>query len=1173
MTSRPMAGGVESVRIRAIAGLALAWALALPTRGALAQDALAVGPPDAGAAADCAADAALAASDAASSSQPAASMPARPSIDPALVEQREQLAALVRGELGESFDVGELFKVDLTRPSAIAERRRHLALEIEQIDASIGALQARIATLATDFPVPVPPPRPALLDQPPPAPQSQPSKPPRRQRSAAEARQARAEYQRQLAAYEAAIAEHEVALQAYQTAQQSHAEAEAAYRAQLAERELAIATARAQIDQDLEIARLRREIAAARGEYLDALSRVYGQMSSAAQRSFAFLGARREQLDAHARDLGALGDETAQLAGRLDLIADLATAGRLVGFVVEQQALPTSLREAAEALRQRAQSAIATGGTFDRMARQQEQVGARLFSTLLRCAAMPDRARDIDPLFVEHMRELRRLRRLVHAIEPAAGTAEAGALMARVRAVAAQPLAVGTTDAAGEIVAAAQALLADLDASATANQNSLASWQLAFEREAVTALEGFVSRGTRDASYRLSHEMLEDLRVEALDLAETVLAWARTRAAELAQPARLWQRYFGLSWLLRVTGVLALLYAALVLRRRGRAGLSWLIGRLVRTRLLRRRIGIAVRWGNLGQAVVPTLGLLLIAYGALALLGLVHTEVQIAELFVRWLGLYAIGRALLLGLTRPISRGRPALLAVSPATVVLLQRTYHRLGLFLALVFIATDATQRWIGSGRLQALIDGFFLVWLAVWAIWAAFAWRSTLAPRLRELAPQQRLATASAGWMERQRAGALLSLPVLLLLIGAALYRAGRRVASYAGVIAFLRARKLRRQSRRTVTPEEAGPPAELPPRYLEEFPLYPVLGEGGPLVLPRDALIEQVLRQLQSWRATRVDGSLVLLGEKGIGKTTLTGLIERSVGELPVTTHTWSQKTITEAAVVDELAPLLAANGARTVAEVAALLNDGDDRAILLDEAHNVFLRTIDGYRGFEALVHLVNATSKKVFWVLVFNSFSWQFLNESRRRIHYFRRLLRVPTWSGDEIRELISRRNQRAGFAIEFDEMLLDEQGAAGGDFELVESADSYFRLLREASEGVPRIALYLWLDSLDVRSDRLLRVRLFHEPSLEQLTGLTDDLLYALAAVVQHENLTVEDLGRAMNFSPAFAAFALQYLSEYGVLEPKLRDPQRLTLSPRYYRQTLRLLRTKHLLMALGDR
>lgn len=1154
------------------AAMTLACASAWPGGAALAQDAADAAQLDAPGAADRGIDAGPASIDASATSQPAASQPAGPPIDPALVEQRDRLVALVRGELRDSFDVATLFQVELTRPDAIAERRRGLAVEIEQIDASIRALQARIASLAIDFPSPAAPPRPALLDQPPATPQSQPIKSSRHQRTAAEARQAQAAFQQQLAAYQTALAEHEKADKAYREAQRSYAAAEADHQVQLAGRERAITAARAQIDHDLEIARLRREIAVARGAYLDALSLVYAQMSSAAQRSFAFLGARREQLDAHARELAALADDLTQLAGRLDLMADLAKAGRLVGFVVDQQALSSALHAAAAALRQRGQSAVASGDAFERMARQQEHVGAQLFATLLHRAAMPDHARDIDPLFVEHMRELRRLRRLVQAAGLAAKPPEAGALRNRARTLAAQPLAVGTTEAAGEVFATAQMLLADLDSAATATQNSLASWQLAFEREAVTALEGFVSRNTRDASYRFSHEMLEDLRIEVVDLVGAVLAWARERATQLAQPAQLWQQYFGLSWLLRVAGVLVLLYAALVLRSRGRTALSWVIGRLVRARTLRRRIGVAVRWANLGQAIAPTLGLLLIAYGVLALLGMAHTEVQIAALVVRWLGLYAIGRVLLLGLTRPISRGRPALLAVPPATVELLQLTYQRLGLFLALVFIATDATQRWIGSGRLQALIDGCFMIWFAVWAIWATLAWRSTLAARLRKLTPQPPLAAVSADWMDRHRAGALLSLPVVLLLAGVALYRAGRRMATYAGVFTFLQTRKLRRQSRRSVDPEEAQAPAELPPRYLAEFPLYPVLGEGGPLVLPRDELVEQVLRQLQTWRTMRADGSLVLLGEKGIGKTTLTGLIERGVGEFPVITHTWSRKTISETAVVDELAPLVAAGGARTVAEVAALLNAGDDRVILLDEAHNVFLRTIDGYRGFEALVQLVNATSKKVFWVLVFNSFAWQFLNESRRRVHYFRRLLRVPAWSGDEIRDLIGRRNQHAGVAIEFDEMLLDEQGAAAGDFELVESADSYFRLLREASEGIPRIALYLWLDSLDAQTDRLLRVRLFHEPPLEQLAGLTDDLLFVLAAVVQHENLTVEDLGRAMNFNPAFASFALQYLSEYGVLEPKLRDPLRLTLSPRYYRQTLRLLRNKHLLMALGD-
>jgi hypothetical protein len=248
-------------------------------------------------------------------------------------------------------------------------------------------------------------------------------------------------------------------------------------------------------------------------------------------------------------------------------------------------------------------------------------------------------------------------------------------------------------------------------------------------------------------------------------------------------------------------------------------------------------------------------------------------------------------------------------------------------------------------------------------------------------------------------------------------------------------------------------------------------------------------------------------------------------------------------------------------------IASQLKSGDERIVLLDEAHNVFLRTVDGYDAYEALVRLVNHTSDKVFWVLVFNAFSWAFINESRKRIHYFRRLLRLPSWGQDEIQDLIVKRNKKSGFEIVFDEMLLDENRSLSGQFEVVEGADGFFRLLWETSRGNPRVATHLWLKSLTPLGENKLNVGLFGESSSEELVKMDRELLFTLAAVCQHENLSVAELKEVLNVSLDFAGFAVRYLTEYNLLEPKHTDQRRMTLAPHYYPQILKILRQNHLI------
>jgi hypothetical protein len=283
---------------------------------------------------------------------------------------------------------------------------------------------------------------------------------------------------------------------------------------------------------------------------------------------------------------------------------------------------------------------------------------------------------------------------------------------------------------------------------------------------------------------------------------------------------------------------------------------------------------------------------------------------------------------------------------------------------------------------------------------------------------------------------------------------------------------------------------------------------------------------------------------------------------------VTRHIFSKKLRSEQELVTHMCRGLDHDG--TVADVNDLaehLNAKSTQVILLDEAHNVFLRAVDGFRAVKALVNLVDATSDKVFWVLVFNNNSWSFLNRAKPDVRAFRRVLRLPPWSQDELKDLVARRNERSGLMIEFDEVLLDAETSSTGGFELISSADGFFRLLWEASRGNPRVATYIWLNALTALSDKRIRVGLMREESSEFLTDLDTGMLFALASFAQHENLSFEELSRALNISSDEAGYAARYLLEYGLLEPKHTDATRFTLAPRFHQQVIRTLRERHLL------
>ncbi len=548
-------------------------------------------------------------------------------------------------------------------------------------------------------------------------------------------------------------------------------------------------------------------------------------------------------------------------------------------------------------------------------------------------------------------------------------------------------------------------------------------------------------------------------------------------------------------------------------------------------------------------------------------MGFDYPEVRIAEVAFRWGMLYYFGRQVLRGLTARESRGRPPLLELSESNARLAAATYARLGLFPALIAAVNEWTSEWLGTGSLSMIMRLFALGWAGVWALWAVLAWRKPLATACAKLSPEGSLRRRNAEFVTRHFIGFVFTPVFFLWVLGAGIARGLRRLLAQGGLLSYLRARALRRMSRKTQS-EAPGPVASaLPEQYTRQFPLYPLQGEEGEVLLPRRAAMTSAAGQIERWRNTRQDGSLVLIGEKGIGKTTFLALLEKSLPDILITRHTFKRKLRTQEGLLEELGEAFGLETPKNIGVLARHLNDGPERVVLLDEAHNVFLRVVDGFQPVDALVSLVDFTSKKVFWVLVFNKYSWAFLTRANRHVQSFRKQLRLAPWSQAELQDLVARRNKRSGIAVEFDEVLLDAESSSTGGFELISSAEGFFRLLFETSRGNPRTATYLWLKALTRISDQRLRAGLIREEPVDTVSKLDTELLFALASFAQHENLSFGELHQALHISLDEAAQAGRFLLECGILEQKHSDPTRMTLSPRFHHQVLKVLKDKNLL------
>ena len=990
--------------------------------------------------------------------------------------------------------------------------------------------------------------------------------------AAAEARHAEAiaAHDAAMTAHEAAVAEYDGAVKARDEEQERRAALEAAWEAAVAAHGVEQTLRRTALEAETTAARARQETSAARLTYLLDVQRMLEALPDPAIATVARLRSSRPALRRYADVLEAVAGSLDTLRSRVTRLANRTAVGGVLGFRVEREELEQQLRGSLEAIagrtaecRKLAQDVIAAAEGFETEGRALHR---QIFATL----RAPERTATLDALFTERLERLRRLRRTRPETAVAEVTdADVGTLQAGLAAVLAHPDSIGSTGEGDNEALAVLGQLAEVDGLLTAVRHAVERWDLLVARETVSILESLASDETRSRAYSLSEELLEDLQAEISVLWERLGAWGGSWADRIvALPATL-ANADGRWAALRVLLSIALGLLLLPLSVRVPRLVSWLVRHVVRRSFARGRVGAIVRVAGLVQALLPTVLLAAVAYGILALLGFDNVEVAFAEVAVRWWLFYRAGRKLLEGLTQRITPGRPALVSMTPETAKLLSLTYARGGLVLAVAAIVSELGRRFLGLGVLHTLLAMIFWLWLiAVWGIWATLAWRKTAAAAWLAVATPGGRAARVARFVLAHGIGAPL-VPVAVLLVGAQRAIAlVRRLTLERGLTAYLRARTLKRMSRKTT---EEGDGA-LPERYAQEFPLYPILGDEEALLLPRDAHVDSILEQFRAWRRTRADGSLTLVGEKGVGKTTLLAMLERRIHEeggdtLRVEKVVLQRKLVTPEALARELSIRLVGEETGDLDELAATLRDGPERVVLIDETHNVFLRVVDGFRAINALGRLMNATSSRVFWIATFNGFAWSFIAESRRQARAFRRRAHAPAWTIAELRELIARRNQRSGFAVEFDEALLDTPTAGGTGFALLEGADGYFRLLWEASGGNPRVATWLWLRSLRLVGENRLRVGVFRTTRPEVLLALDPELLFALAAICQHENLTVEELSRVLNVAPDFAEFALRFLVEAGYVEAKTYDATRFTLSPAFYPQVVSALQTRNLL------
>ncbi len=326
---------------------------------------------------------------------------------------------------------------------------------------------------------------------------------------------------------------------------------------------------------------------------------------------------------------------------------------------------------------------------------------------------------------------------------------------------------------------------------------------------------------------------------------------------------------------------------------------------------------------------------------------------------------------------------------------------------------------------------------------------------------------------------------------------------------------------------------GSEKSIPDDYKEEFAMYSLSKDD--LYVVQDEKTEKELKEdILFWQSGKSDEhSLVLYGDKGIGKTSLLKHLcrelEEQVGEDIDFIYTkMPAKTLTKKSLKEFIAKTL-----DIVDDVNFDLPSHDRKyekkqVVVIDECQNVFLSQTSGFEAYYYLTDILNLPTENIFWVLSFNKSSWNYLDCAFGKTQFFRNVFELKGWSDEKIKELIMKRHEKSSYKLSYD--LLISATKSQDEIDRYASIESkFFKLLWELSRGNPRAALALWLTALSRKNKSTFNVNVPKEVELVDLAFASDDQLFVIAHILKHENLSTNEVVSTSNLPKGVVRNALK--------------------------------------------
>jgi hypothetical protein len=273
-------------------------------------------------------------------------------------------------------------------------------------------------------------------------------------------------------------------------------------------------------------------------------------------------------------------------------------------------------------------------------------------------------------------------------------------------------------------------------------------------------------------------------------------------------------------------------------------------------------------------------------------------------------------------------------------------------------------------------------------------------------------------------------------------------------------------------------------------------------------------DEILGVLDCWHRSKIkENSLIIYGESGIGKSYLLSWMQDELckfKDLEILNLKISDKIVKKNELQDLLCGILNISEEENLEE--KIKNWPTKTVVIIDDCHNLFLAKKYGFRAFKYFIDLISVSNSNIFFLVSFNRYSWNYLQNALSVSQYFCYQFRLPRWNDYDIKKLILSKHKKTGFSLTYDSLIFAlGDGNSRKDFEDIEQ--KFFEMIWSQSRGNPRTASSIWLSSLRKIGEDKLKITLPKITKFSNLINLSDDQFFIYAAIAKHQKLSLQEI------------------------------------------------------------